>query len=131
MSSSASPPTWAFWSEFRLLCQRGWQVWRTVPRRHKWAFGISGCLMALTSITAVIVPVALGRLVDDVGAGVLQQAPASQLFRTAGTILGVIAVVVFVRELFNVLRRYLVENTCTRIDKQLSVKIVAHLLTVD
>ena len=87
--------------------------------------------MALTSITAVIVPVALGRLVDDVGAGVLQQAPASQLFRTAGTILGVIAVVVFVRELFNVLRRYLVENTCTRIDKQLSVKIVAHLLTVD
>ena len=131
MRNSVPTTTWAFWSEFRLLCQRGWQVWRTVSRRNKWAFGIAGFLMALTSITTVIVPVALGRLVDDVGTGVQQHAAASTLLWTAGTILGVIALVVFLREMLNVLRRYLVENTCTRIDKQLSVKIVSHLLTVD
>ena len=130
MNDSTSSPM-GFWSEFRLLCQRGWQVWKSVPRRHKWAFGSAGCLMALTSFTSVIVPVAMGRLVDDVGRGVQQQAPASTLLWTAGTILGVIAVLVVLREMFNVVRRYLVENTCTRIDKQLSVRVVSHLLTVD
>jgi ATP-binding cassette, subfamily B, bacterial len=131
MSTSTSPTASAFWSEFCLLCQRGWQVWRTVPRRHKWAFGIAGMMMALTSLTSVVVPVALGRLVDDVGKGVQNQASSTSLLWTAGTILGVIAVLVVLRESFNVVRRYLVENTCTRIDKQLSVRVVSHLLTVD
>ena len=31
----------------------------------------------------------------------------------------------------NVLRRYLVENTCTRIDKDMYVRVVAHLMKVD
>ncbi len=53
------------------------------------------------------------------------------MYWTAGKVLGFIAVLVLVREMFNVLRRFLVENTCTRIDKDLSVRVVSHLLTVD
>jgi ATP-binding cassette subfamily B protein len=130
-SERARPKKWAFWSELRLICRRARQVWALVPRRHKWALGGAAGLMALTSAAAVVIPLALGHLVDDVGDGVRRAAPAPELFRTAGTILGVIAVFVVLRELLNVVRRFLVENTCTRIDKHLSVKVVSHLLTVE
>ena len=36
-----------------------------------------------------------------------------------------------VRECMNVLRRFLVERTCTRIDKDMYVRVVAHLMKVD
>ena len=126
--------TGAFWSELRLICRRAAQVWVTVPRAHKWGFGVASGLMALTSLTAVFVPVALGRLVDDAW---LPRRPAAGCRRANSSrppelLLGIIAALVFLRgEIFNVLRRFLVENTCTRIDKQLSVKVVSHLLTVD
>ena len=35
------------------------------------------------------------------------------------------------RETFNVLRRYLVENTCTRIDRDMVVRVIGHVLKVD
>ena len=35
------------------------------------------------------------------------------------------------REVMNVLRRFLVENTCTRIDRDMSVRVISHLLKVD
>jgi ATP-binding cassette subfamily B protein len=130
-NDNAPRRTWAFWSELRLICRRARQVWAMVPRRHKGALGFAAVLMGLTSATAVAVPLAMGRLVDDVGNGVRRGAPALELFWTAATILGLIAAFVLLRELFNVLRRFLVENTCTRIDKYLSVKVVSHLLTVE
>src|SRR4051794_7249251 len=104
---STSPPNsgspakkWAFWSELRLICRRGRQVWAMVPRRHKWALGGAAVLMALTSLTAVVIPVALGRLVDDVSDGVRRGAAGLELFWTAATILGVIAAFVVLREFF-------------------------------
>jgi ATP-binding cassette subfamily B protein len=130
-NKSAPAKRWAFWSGLGLICRRGRQVWAMVPRRHKWTLCGAAVLMALTSATAVVVPVAMGRLVDDVGNGVRRGASAAEMFRTAGTVLAVIAALVLLRELFNVLRRFLVENTCTRIDKHLSVKVVSHLLTVE
>ena len=41
------------------------------------------------------------------------------------------ALAYLVREALNVLRRFLVENTCTRIDKDMCVRLVAHLMKVD
>ena len=49
----------------------------------------------------------------------------------AATYLAVIAVAYLVRESMNVLRRFLVERTCTRIDKDMYVRVVAHLMKVD
>jgi ATP-binding cassette, subfamily B, bacterial len=115
----------------RLICRRARQVWEMVPGSHKWAFAGATLLMGLTSFTAVGVPVTVGRLVDDMSEQVRRQAAADELLWTAGTLLGVIAALVLVRELFNVLRRYLVENTCTRIDKHLSIKVLSHLLRVE
>lgn len=122
---------WAFWSELRMICLRARQVWCMVPPSHKWAFAVAAFLMSVTSISAVAVSVALGKLVDDMSTGVQEQVSREQLLWTAGTLLGTIAALVLLREVFNVLRRYLVENTCTRLDKLLSVKVVSHLLKAE
>jgi ATP-binding cassette, subfamily B, bacterial len=45
--------------------------------------------------------------------------------------LAIIGAAYLIRESMNVLRRYLVENTCTRIDKDMYVRVVAHLMKVD
>ncbi len=122
---------WAFWSELRMICHRARQVWIMVPTGHKWAFSGAGLMMAFTSISAVAVSVTLGKLVDDMSAGVQQSASREQLLATATLLLGIIAALVVLREGFNVLRRYLVENTCTRLDKLLTVKVVSHLLKAE
>ena len=51
--------------------------------------------------------------------------------QVAGGWLALIGGVYLVREAMNVLRRFLVENTCTRIDKDTYVRVVAHLMKVD
>jgi ATP-binding cassette, subfamily B, bacterial len=88
-------------------------------------------LMALTSVASVGIPVALGRLVDDMDKAVHGRASSDDLLWTAAELLGVIAGLVIVREIFNVLRRYVVESTCTRIEKQLTVKVVSRLLKAE
>jgi len=45
--------------------------------------------------------------------------------------LGLIGCGYLLREGLNVLRRFLVENACTRIDRDMCVKLVAHLMKVD
>ncbi len=56
---------------------------------------------------------------------------AAALGRVAGVYLIIIAAAYLVRECMNVLRRFLVERTCTRIDKDTYVRVVAHLMKVD
>src|SRR5439155_20515783 len=55
----------------------------------------------------------------------------ASLTGVAAFYLAVIAGAYLVRECMNVLRRFLVENTCTRIDKDMYVRVVAHLMKVD
>ena len=42
-----------------------------------------------------------------------------------------IALLVLLRELLQVVRRYLVENTCTRIERHMSVRVISHLMQAD
>jgi ATP-binding cassette subfamily B protein len=120
-----------FAAEFRVILARARQVWRLVPRRHKGALGGAVLVMAVTSACCVAVPQLLGHLVDRVQSGVLRGWPGDALYRTAAWFLGLIALLYLVREGLHVLRRYLVENTCTRVSRDMSVKLVAHLMKVD
>jgi ATP-binding cassette subfamily B protein len=107
------------------------QTWRLVPSRHKMAlFGASG-VMALGSAAGIGIPLLLGRLVDQVKVGTEQQLGAAHLYQVAGIYLALIALCYFLRELLNVARRYLVENTCTRLEKVLTVKLVSRLLEME
>jgi ATP-binding cassette subfamily B protein len=120
-----------FGRELRLVAQRARQVWNLVPRQHKLALAAGCSVMAFTAATNTALPLFLGRLVDSVRLGTEGGLSPDALYCAAGVYLGLIAATYLLRECLNVLRRYLVENTCTRIDRDMTVRIVGHLMKVD
>jgi ATP-binding cassette subfamily B protein len=111
--------------------KRARQAWRLVPRRHKVALGGAALVMALTSLCNTALPVLLGRLVHRIIEGTQQGLGHEALYRIAAWFLAWIGGAYLLREALNVLRRYLVENTCTRITRDMNVKLVAHLMKAD
>jgi ATP-binding cassette subfamily B protein len=87
--------------------------------------------MSLGSTAATAIALGIGWLVDGVDPATHPGVAPSALFRVAALYLAIIAAAYLVRESMNVLRRYLVEKTCTRIDKDMYVRVVAHLMKVD
>jgi len=120
-----------FRRELRNVAWRGWQVWGLIPRRQKLMLGGSALVMAITSAAGTAIALCVGRLVDAVDRARKAGLAPAAVYRLALTYLVILGVAYLLREGFNVLRRYLVENTCTRIDKNLCVRIVAHLMKVD
>jgi ATP-binding cassette subfamily B protein len=119
-----------FTAELRLMLRRTADVWRLVAFRHKCALGLATLVMALTSVCNTAIPLLLGRVLNEVKEG-KQQGEYASVLATAAGILGMIAVAFLVRETFNVFRRFLVENSCTRINRDISVRLVAHLMKVN
>jgi ATP-binding cassette subfamily B protein len=117
--------------ELRLILSRGRQVWRLIPLRHRLALGGAALLMAFTSAANTAMPLLLGSLVDRIKSGTEANLGTNALYQTALLFLGLIALAYLVREALQVARRYLVENTCTRIDRDMMVRLVSHLLRVD
>jgi ATP-binding cassette subfamily B protein len=118
-------------AEVRLIFKRLRQVWRLVPRRHKLALAAAALVMALTSVSNVGIAILLGRLLDAAIAYAKPGGNADVLAEAAVWYLGLIAGAYLLREGLNVLRRYLVENTCTRINKDMSLRLVSHLMKVN
>ena len=131
MSSETEHESRGFRSELRLICRRGLQVWRLVSPKQKLALGGASLVMALTSAANTVIPLLLGKLVDQVKQGTEQTLATAATYRTALLYLIIIGAAYLVRESLQVLRRYLVENTCTRIEKDTTVGLVSHLLKVD
>jgi ATP-binding cassette subfamily B protein len=125
------PPSKGALTEARRLVRRGRQVWRLIPQRHKWALGGAALVMALTSVCSIALPIFLGRMVGGVLAGMRQGLPHEALYRIAGWFLLLIGGAYVLRESLNVLRRYLVESTCTRINRDMCIKLVSHLMKVN
>lgn len=119
-----------FFAELRQMARRGRQAWRLVPRRHKAALGVAALVMALTGVCNTALPVLIGRLVHRIIEGTQAGLTQEALYRIAAWFLAWIAAAYLLRESLNVLRRYLVENTCTRINRDMNVKLVSHLLKV-
>jgi ATP-binding cassette subfamily B protein len=125
------PPAKGFWAELRVMLRRARQVWHHVPRRYKWALGGATLVMALVSLCNTAMPLLMGRLVNVLQKGTAGRPDYEALYETTAWFLGFIAGAYLLREALNVLRRYLVENACTRINRDMSVRLVAHLLKVD
>src|SRR5436305_400258 len=107
--------------ELRMIVRRGRHVWRLVPHRHRFALGGATLLIGVTSLTNTAIPLLLGRLFDGLRVDLARGLGAQAVYRGAIGILGLIGGVYLVREAVNVARRYLVENTCTRIDRDMTV----------
>ena len=117
--------------ELVLIGQRAWQVWRLLPRRHRWALGGAAALMALTSVCNTTIPLVLGRLIDQVAQRVERGDASEGLKYLVAIDLGLIAGAYVLREGLNVLRRYWVESSCTRIERDMLIKVVNHLFRVE
>jgi ATP-binding cassette subfamily B protein len=128
---STSVPSQGIAAEIRLILRRGRQVWRLVPRRHKLGLGVAGGIMALTSACNTAVALLLGKLVDGVQTGHEHGWSHAAIYTIAGEVLGTIGFVYLLREALNVARRYLVENSCTRINRDMCVRVVNHLMKVN
>jgi ATP-binding cassette, subfamily B, bacterial len=117
--------------ELGTIARRGRHVWRLVPWRHR--LGLFGALavMSLAGAANASIAVCLGELVKAVDPAKHPGSTAAALTGIAAFYLAIIAGAYVVRESMNVLRRFLVERTCTRIDKDMYVRIVAHLMKVD
>jgi ATP-binding cassette subfamily B protein len=111
--------------------RRARQAWRLVPRRHKVALGVAALIMALTSACSIALPVLIGRLIDRIIQGTHQGLSHEALYGIAVWFLAWIGAAYLMREGLNVLRRYLVENTCTRLNRDMNVKLVSHLMKAD
>src|SRR6516162_7680371 len=103
-------------AELRLSLRRAGEVWAIVPGNHKWALGIAAVVMAVTGACSTAMPLLLGQLLDRVKTGAEQALSRQSLYWVAVWFLSLIGVAYLLREILNVFRRYLVENTCTRIN---------------
>jgi ATP-binding cassette, subfamily B, bacterial len=117
--------------ELIVIAQRARQVWRLLPWRERLALAGALAVMSLASAASTVIPLSLGRLVNGVDPAAHPGSTPAALSRIAAIYLIIIATAYLVRETMNVLRRLLVEKTCTRIDKEMCVRVVRHLMKVD
>jgi ATP-binding cassette subfamily B protein len=87
--------------------------------------------MGLVSACNTAFPLLLGKLLDGVKSGAEQGLSSMAVYRIAGFFLTLIAGALFLREVLHVVRRYLVENTCTRIEKDMTVKVFSRLMKAE
>ncbi|MDG3007910.1 ABC transporter ATP-binding protein [Paludisphaera mucosa] len=118
--------------ELSRIRRRGGQVWRLVPWRHRASLAMALVVMGLASAGGTASAIFLGKLVNAIGPSADgRNRPADEIARTAAGYLALIGMGYLVRETMNVLRRFLVERACTRIDKDMCVRLVSHLMKVD
>jgi ATP-binding cassette subfamily B protein len=117
--------------ELGTIAHRGRQVWRLVPWRHRLSLFGALAVMSLASASNTAIWLCVGGLINAVDPATHPGSTTAALSRIAGVYLAIVAAAYLVRECMNVLRRFLVEKTCTRIDKDMYVRVVAHLMKVD
>ncbi|MDB5352252.1 MAG: ABC-type multidrug transport system, ATPase and permease component [Planctomycetota bacterium] len=111
--------------------RRAHAVWGLVSPGRKLALGGAVLVMGIGSVASTGIPVGLGMLVNAINPETHKGVPRADLAKSAAIFLGLIGLAYLVRETLGVLRRYLVERTCTRIDRDLCVRVVGHLMRVD
>ncbi len=100
--------------ELGSIARCGQQVWTMVPRGRKLSLAAALAVMAVVGFTNARIPLAIGSLVDRVQKGIESGLDRGAIWQVALFYLGMIGLAFLVREIMNVLRRYLVESVCAR-----------------
>lgn len=98
---------------------------KLVHRPEKITLVFASLLMVITGILTNLPAVILGRLVDKLTIG------TSVKFGAALPFIGLIIVIILVREAITVARKYFVENIATQTEKKQTVNVIGHLLKTD
>jgi ATP-binding cassette subfamily B protein len=128
---SANPPALGFRAEARLIWTHARKAWQLLPKPYKWAFGVASLLMAVISVCNTLFPLFLGQLVDALTDGAEHNFARPAMHAVVMRFLLIIGAIFIVREAIQVVRNYLVENTCTRVEKAMTVKAISHLMKAD
>lgn len=92
---------------------------------HRWRLGLAILLMAGAGALTNVPPVALGKLLDQFVEG------SKITFGIVWPFLAVILGCILLREVLQVARKYCVEDTCTRLEKETRTQAVEHLMQLD
>lgn len=128
--------TGTFSGELNEIRKQTFELFGLVPTRQRWTLGGAALLTILGGICGTAIPLLLGRLVDVVqaGAGGAEGSAAVASGRLpSGAILylSLMGAAYCLREGLQLGRRLLVEETCTRLDKHLTVELVSHVMMLD
>lgn len=96
-----------------------------LEKKEKISLGISALLMVVAGFLVNLPAVILGKFVDKI------IDLSDPTFAIAIPFLLIIIVLILLKEVLTVIRKYLVENVATQTDKKLTVKTVGHLLQTD
>jgi ATP-binding cassette, subfamily B, bacterial len=113
------------WTELRWIISLTRQVWNSLTRVNRLGLMSAMLLMPIAGFLTNVPAVLLGRLVDKMLHG------GSRDVMAAAPFVGWIAVALLFREALTILRKYLVENTGTRVYKSKTVQVMTHLLRLD
>ncbi|MDP4010006.1 MAG: ABC transporter ATP-binding protein [Candidatus Shapirobacteria bacterium] len=101
------------------------RTFHLMDRSEKITLVISSTLMLTTGILTNLPAIILGRLVDKLTES------ANIQFSWALPFILLIVVIIIVREVLTVIRKYLVENIATQTEKKQTVAVISHLLKAD
>lgn len=98
---------------------------KLIDKQEKRTLIIATCLMVITGILSNLPAVILGKFVDKI------VAVKNFDFTLAAPFISTILVIILVREIITVIRKYLVENVATHAEKKQTVAVIDHLLRTD
>ena len=105
------------------------EIWRLISRADKLGF-ISGVLiMSLAAAIETGIAILIARFFNRVSEFVGR--PASEWIGDVMMALGILAGAYVLKESLNLLRRWILTRTTTRIERNMTVRLVSHLLKVD
>lgn len=114
--------------DLAVVWNRRKQIWRLLPRADKLGFGSGLIIMAVIAFLENQIPILLGRFfntVTDVSARPQVMLPF------VGRALAILTALYIGKESLQLVRRWLVSRTATRIESNMTVRLVGHLLKID
>jgi ATP-binding cassette, subfamily B, bacterial len=119
----------SFLGDVGSVWKRRKQIWRLVTKADKLGFFAGVIIMAFAAAAETGIALLVGQLFDRVTG--FAGRPASEWTRYVVIALAALAGAYILKESLQVLRRRIVSRTTTRIERNMTVRLVGHLLRVD
>ena len=124
--STAKPSP--FLGDLAVVWKRRKQIWRLVPRADKLGFGSGLLIMGVVAYLENQIPMLLGDFFDGTTKRAANPAALAPFVIKA---LATLTAIYIGKETLQLLRRWLVSRTATRIEANMMVRLVGHLLKID
>ncbi len=119
----------SFLGDVGSVWQRRKQIWRLVSAADKRGFAAGVLIMALAAAVETGIALLIGRIFDRVTG--FAGRPPSEWIKFVVIALAALAGAYILKESLQVLRRRIVSRTTARIERNMTVRLVGHLLRVD